>query len=410
LGRSPVAAVFAREWTPLVATLVRDLGDLELAEDMAQEAFVEATRRWSPGALPEAPRAWLLTAARRRAIDWIRREQRYRERLPLLASAVAVPEREESALVDDQLALIFGCCHPALDRDAQISLTLREVCGLSTAQIARAFLVADATMGKRLVRAKGKIRTAGIPFAVPDEGQWHERLGAVLHVVYLIFTEGHAAGDAADLIRGDLCDEARWLAGLLATLIPDESETLGLCALLALIDARRATRLDPDGNLVLLEDQDRGRWNRSLIDEGLDLLARAAGSESPAGPYRLQALIQARHATAPSHEETDWAEIAGLYAALAAVAPGPVVELNRAVAVAMADGPAEGLVLLDALLAEGELADYRYMHAARADLLRRLGSTAEAERAYRRALELGGSEPERRFLRARLVELGAEGD
>ncbi|MDH3725844.1 MAG: RNA polymerase subunit sigma-24, partial [Thermoleophilia bacterium] len=312
------------------------------------------------------------------------------------------PEQHE--LVDDQLALIFGCCHPALDHEAQIALTLREVCGLSTAQIARAFLIAEPTMAKRLVRAKNKIRTAGIPFSVPESEQRGERLDAVLRVVYLIFTEGHTASDAATLVRGDLCDEARWLASLLTRLLPENAEVLGLGALIAFTDARRATRLADDGSLVLLEHQDRSQWDQALIAHGLGLL-RQTWRSGPPGPYRLQATIAALHTTAPGHSATDWAEIARLYDALATVSPGPVVELNRAVAIAMAEGPAAGLAALDRLSATGELEDYRYLHAARADLLRRLGRHADAEVAYRRALALGGSEPERRFLEARLSEL-----
>ena len=406
---SPVAAVFAREWTPLVATLVRELGDLALAEDMAQEAFLEAATRWPGAALPDAPGAWLLTTARRKAIDWIRRERRFEERLPLLRTAAALPEPEARALQDDQLALIFGCCHPALAPDAQIALTLREVCGLSTAQIARAFLVAEATMAKRLVRAKEKIRAAGIPFLIPDAPTRSDRLGAVLHVVYLIFTEGHAASDAAALIRGDLCDEARWLAGLLARLLPDDGEVLGLGALLAFTDARRATRVDSEGRLVLLEDQDRRLWDRKLITEGRGLLERA-GAGGEVGPYTLQAAIAACHVTPARHEDVDWARITELYLALEVVAPGPVVRLNHAVAVAMERGPEEGLALMDSAAADGELEGYRYFHAARADLLRRLGRSGEARRAYRRALALGGSETERRFLNARLAALEADRD
>jgi len=401
---APVASVFASEWTPLVATLVRELGDISLAEDMAQEAFLAATVQWRTDELPDAPGAWLLTTARRKAIDWIRRERRYEERLPLLRAAIAVPPREQHELVDDQLALIFGCCHPALDHEAQIALTLREVCGLSTAQIARAFPVAEATMAKRLVRAKSKIRTAGIPFSIPEAEQRTERLGAVLHIVYLIFTEGHTASDAAELMRGDLCDEARWLAELIATLLPDDPEVLGLGALIAFTDARRATRLAEDGSLVLLEDQDRSKWDQALISRGLELLRRTSGLGS-ARPYVLQAKIAAAHATAPRHEATDWREISQLYGALRLVAPGPVIDLNHAVAVAMADGPVAGLDLLDRIEESGELEEYRYLHAARADLLRRLGRDTDARAAYERALALGGSEPERRFIEGRLSEL-----
>ena len=404
MERSPVARVFADEWPPLVATLVRDLGDLDLAEDAAQEAFVEAAARWGEEGTPERPGAWLLTTARRKAIDRIRRDRRFAERLPLLAEDGGGERDDDGARVDDQLALIFGCCHPSLSPDAQVALTLREVCGLSTGQIAASFLTPEATMAKRLVRAKAKIRGAGVPFAVPDPERLPERREAVLHVVYLIFTEGHTSSSDTPLLRGDLCDEARWLAGLLAHLMPGDPEVLGLGALLAFTDARRPARLDAEGRLVLLDDQDRSLWDRRLIARGQALLAEAFGHAS-IGPYQLQAAIAGAHAAAARAEDTDWPTIARLYDALMRIAPSPVVELNRAVAVAMTDGPQTGLAILDRLAADGELGDFRYLHAARADLLRRLDRREEAAAAYEAALAAGGNAAEREFLTARLAEV-----
>ncbi len=407
MSRSPVARVFAAEWPQLVATLVADLGDLDLAEDCAQDAFVEAASRWGPGTTPERPGAWLLTTARRKAIDRVRRDRRFADRLPALHDAASREDEPGPHLADDQLALVFGCCHPSLDPSAQVALTLREVCGLSTAQIAGAFLVAEATMAKRLVRAKHKIRTAGVPFAVPDRDQLAGRLVPVLAVVYLIFTEGHASADAATLLRGDLCDEARWLADLLARLLPDEPEVLGLGALLCFSDARRATRFDDAGRVLLLEDQDRSRWDRALIDEGCARLD-AAVALGRLGPYQVQAAIAAEHALTPTVADTDWAAIVARYDLLATMVPGPVVALNRAVAVAMVDGPARGLDLLDDLGADGSLDGYRYFHAARADLLRRLGRIDEAAGAYRAALACTASAPEQAFLQARLDALAPD--
>jgi RNA polymerase sigma-70 factor (ECF subfamily) len=400
-----VAQVFAAEWPQLVATLVRELGDLALAEDCASDAFVEASARWGPGQVPDRPGAWLLTTARRKAIDRLRREQRFADRLPALQAAADRPDPGPGhALADDQLALIFGCCHPSLDTSAQVALTLREVCGLSTAQIAGAFLVATETMAKRLVRAKGKIRVAGVPFTVPGPDALPARLRSVLHVVYLIFTEGHSSADAAGLVRGDLCDEARWLAGLLARLLPDEPEVLGLDALLCFTDARRAARFAPDGSLALLEDQDRDLWDAALIAEGHERLARA-WPMGRVGPYQLQAAIAAAHADAATTAATDWPAIVRLYDALAAQVPTPVIALNRAVAVAMAAGPAAGLALLDELGTEPDLQEYRYFHAARADLLRRLGDHDAAASSYRRAIDLTAGDEERTFLHTRLAEV-----
>lgn len=420
--RSAVSEVFAEEWPVLVATLRRDFGDLDLAEDMAQEAFLEAAARWKPGSVPDKPGAWLLTTARRRAIDQLRRKNRFAERLPTLAQLAAIPPRADSELIDDQLALIFGCCHDSLSSEAQIALTLREICGLSTGQIAEAFLVTTPTMAKRLVRAKDKVRKANVPFSVPEPDQLPRRLDAVLGVIYLIFTAGHTNTEGPALIRGDLCDEARWLAGVLDRLLADRStiggptrstdtdelraEVLGLAALMAFTDARRMTRVDDEGRLVLLEHQERSRWDRDLIAEGEDRLAEALGYRHH-GPYQLQAMIAGLHATAESWEATDWPAIAHVYDRLARMTPNPVIELNRAVAIAMAEGPVAGLDALDRLVDEHELGDYRYFHAARADLLRQLDRRDEAVDAYRRALDLGGNDAEQEFLTGRLLELGA---
>lgn len=395
-----LAGVFATQWAPLVATLVRDTGDLGLAEDVAQEAFAEAARRWGPGTTPERPGAWLVTTARRKAIDEFRRQQRDTRRLRLLAQQYDRTAAQSGT--DVQLAMLMGCCHPALDEPTQVALTLRYVAGLSTAQIARAYLVPEATMAKRLVRAKAKIRVAGVPFEVPEPDRMTERLGAVLAVVYLIFNEGHTASDAATLVRGDLCDEAAWLAGHLAGLVPDEPEVLGLAALIAFTDARRAARMDDAGDLVLLADQDRGLWDERKTARGHQLLERAllAGR---IGPYQLQAVIAATHAVAVTFETTDWHAIVSAYRHLHALEPTPVIWLNLAVAVAMADGAEQGLELIDALGAQ--LDGYRYLHAARADIYRRLCREDEAVAAYRRALDLTENEPERRYLRRQIVAL-----
>ena len=431
--QSVVARVFAEEWPVLVATLTRDLGDLGLAEEAAQDAFVEAAARWGPDTTPDRPGAWLLTTARRKAIDTIRRDKRFTDRLPALLELATTPPRPPTELIDDQLALVFGCCHVSLGAEAQIALTLREVCGLSTNQIAESFLVAPATMAKRLVRAKTKIRAAGVPFAVPDPDQLPERLSAVLQVIYLIFTAGHTTSEGAGLVRGDLCDEARWLAEVVDQLLAQHptslpstragtdtptstgtegramtepvAEVRGLRALMAFTDARRATRTDEHGNLVLLEHQDRSRWDRALITEGQQLLADAL-VDRQIGPYQLQAAIAGLHASARSWEETDWRSITWLYGRLARIAPSPVVELNRAVAISMHEGPEAGLAAIDALAADGDLGQYRYLHAARADLLRRLDRGAEAHTEYEQALTLTNNEAERAFLQGRLEELG----
>ena len=418
MQQSIVAQVFAGEWPRLVATLVRELGDIDLAEDAAQQAFAEAAASWGPDNTPDRPGAWLLTTARRRAIDVIRRSSNLREKLGRPVADTEAAEISEgdadgggppepNQLFDDQLALIFGCCHPALNREAQIALTLRSVCGLSTRQIAAAFLVPEATMAKRLVRAKDKVRKAGIAFTVPPRDRLTERLDAVLAVVYLIYTEGHSANDGPGLIRGGLCDEARWLADLVADLLPDQPEAWGLSALINLSDSRRPARVDEAGHIVLLADQDRSRWDHHLVEVGRRRL-RHADRLDRSGPYQLQAAIALVHAMAPTADETRWSTIVALYDQLAVLEPTPVVRLNRAAAISKAHGPAAGLDALDGIAvdasAASELDSYRYYHAARGDFLLRLERWAEAAEAYRRALALTVNDSERRFLARRLDE------
>ncbi|HSI92761.1 MAG TPA: RNA polymerase sigma factor, partial [Jiangellaceae bacterium] len=403
-----VEAVFREEWGRLLATLVRWLGDFDLAEEVAADAIATAVERWPSDGVPENPGAWLLTTARRRAVDLLRRRQTYAAKLAILKVEA---ERAESAppdgpapdlIGDDRLRLFFTCCHPALAPEARVALTLRYLAGLSTAEVARAFLVPEATMAQRLTRAKRKIREAHIPYRVPSGAEQQRRLPAVLSVLYVVFTEAYAASRGASLVRPDLADEAIRLARILYGLLPDEREVTGLLALLLLVDARRAARTDAAGDLVLLADQDRSRWNRRMIDEGVALLDRALPGGRP-GPYALQAAIAALHDEATSLETTDWPQILALYNVLLAVEPSPVVELNRAVAVSMIRGPAAGLELLDELDRRGELERYHLLHSARARLLEQLCRPDEAVRAYRRALELVGNESERSFLDKQLA-------
>ncbi|MDW3221259.1 MAG: DUF6596 domain-containing protein [Acidimicrobiales bacterium] len=385
-----------------MATLYRDLGDLAAAEDAAQEAAAIALERWLDDGIPDRPGAWITTVARRRAVDRIRRERTGREKTELLAR-LEEPLQDAQAASDDQLGLFFGCCHPALNVEAQIALTLRSLGGLTTAEIARAFLVPEATMAQRLVRAKRKISAATIPFRIPDGAEVVDRLAAVHHVLYLVFNEGAYPTSGADPTRVDLAEEAIRLAGLLADLMTDDAESHGLHALCLLIHARRDARIDGD-DTVLLAHQDRSRWDRALIEAGERRLEHAMRLDRP-GPYQIEAAIQALHDTATTAEETDWPQIVSLYRSLWHHRPTPIVALNLAVAVAEADGPALGLARLDTDWLRAELAEYRYYHAARADLLRRLDRLDEAADAYRIALDLTDHAPDRRFLQGRLAEL-----
>jgi len=402
-----VDAVYRSESRRVFATLIRLLGDFDAAEEALHEAFRAALEQWPRDGVPVNPRAWLVSAGRFKAIDALRRSARLDPLDDDAAEQIAAPDEPASwgseDIGDDRLRLIFTCCHPALPPDAQVALTLREVCGLTTEEIAHAFLTAAPTLAQRIVRAKTKIRDARIPYQVPSQNDLPERLDSVLRVIYLVFNEGYAASSGASLTRHDLSGEAIRLARLLSELLP-EPEAMGLLALMLLHESRRAARASPAGDLILLDEQDRSLWNREFIAEGTALVERALASRR-IGPYTLQAAISAVHAEAPAAAATDWAQIVALYDVLARAEPSPVVELNRAVAVAMRDGPEAGLVLMDAILARGELSDYRLAHAARADLCRRLGLTDEARVSYQRALELTRQEPERRFLERRLAEL-----
>jgi RNA polymerase sigma-70 factor (ECF subfamily) len=402
-----IDAIYRSESRRVFATLVRLLGDFDTAEEALHEAFRAALEQWPKDGIPANPRAWLVSAGRFKAIDGIRRSARLDELDEATEESLVSPEDPSTwgseEIEDDRLRLIFTCCHPALQPDAQVALTLREVCDLTTEEIAAAFLAAPSTLAQRIVRAKAKIRDAKIPYQVPSAEDLPERLDSVLRVVYLVFNEGYSASSGTSLTRHDLSGEAIRLARLLVELLP-EPEAMGLLALMLLHESRRAARSSASGDLVLLDQQDRSLWSRELIAEGAGLTQRAFETRR-IGPYCIQAAISAIHAEAPAAESTDWAEIVGLYDLLLRMDPSPVVELNRGVAVAMRDGPEAGLALVDAILARGDLADYRLAHAARADLCRRLGRHAEARASYQRALALAKQEPERRFLERRLAEL-----
>ncbi|HEY5560136.1 MAG TPA: RNA polymerase sigma factor [Steroidobacteraceae bacterium] len=407
-ARADVDAVYRAESRRVLATLIRLLGDFDRAEEAVAEAFTAALEQWPRDGVPANPRAWLVSAGRFKAIDAMRRQARFDSSYDTIADHIehesADPARQaDDSVEDDRLRLVFTCCHPALAPDAQVAMTLREVCGLTTEEIASAFLVPAPTLAQRIVRAKAKIRDARIPYEVPAQSELPERLDAVLQVVYLVFNEGYSASTGDSLTRADLSAEAIRLGRLLVELLP-EPEATGLLALMLLQDSRRAARTSAAGDIILLDEQDRSLWNRGQIAEGLALARRALGSRR-FGPYTLQAAIAAAHAEAANAGATDWGRIVGIYDLLLEVEPSPVVELNRAAAIAMRDGPAAGLALVDAILARGQLGEYQPAHAARADLYRRLGRTGEARESYRRALELTRQEPARRFLERRLAGL-----
>jgi RNA polymerase sigma-70 factor (ECF subfamily) len=412
-AQAAVREAFHEEWGRVVATLIRTTGDWDLAEECAQDAFAQALSRWPRDGVPRRPGAWLTTVARNQALDRLRRSATETVKLQeaMVPSTPTDPtdtDEDGSGIDDDRLRLIFTCCHPALPLEARVALTLRTLAGLTTAEIARAFLVPEPTMAKRLVRAKQKIANAAIPYRVPDAHLLPQRMSGVLAVLYLLFNEGYSASAGGGPLRENLCAEAIRLGRALVQLMPDAPETVGLLALLLFQHSRRHARVDGAGELVTLEDQDRSRWEQREIDEAIGLLDEAL-RRGQVGPYQLQAAIAACHATATDPAATDWVEIAALYTQLAAVMPSPVVELNRAVAIAMADGAAAGLALVEALAADSTLDGYHLLHATRADLLRRLGRRPQAAGSYRRALELAGSDAERRFLARRLTEVTSDG-
>ncbi len=409
----PIEEVFRTESRRVLATLIRLLGDFDLAEEALQDAFTVAVERWPVEGVPRNPRSWLISTGRFKAVDGLRRRARFDASLAAVADQLgdgvsqAQDDVDDENVPDDRLRLIFTCCHPALPPDAQIALTLREVCGLTTEEIARAFLQPAPTLAQRIVRAKAKIKAAKIPYQVPSRTDLPNRLAMVLHVIYLVFNEGYSASSGTSLTRADLSSEAIRLGRLLLELLP-EPEVIGLLALMLLHASRQQARTSADGELILLDEQDRSRWNRDEIEEGLGLVRRAIESRE-FGPYTLQAAIAAVHAESRSAADTDWSEIVGLYDVLMRADPSPIVELNRAAAVAMRDGAAAGVALIDALLARGELQGYAPAHSARAELSRRLGRTAEAIAGYQRALDLTVQEPQRRFLQQRIEQLSAGG-
>jgi RNA polymerase sigma-70 factor (ECF subfamily) len=403
-----VADAHRREWAFVLAATARVAGDLDVAEECVQDAYVAALDTWTRDGVPRKPGAWLTATAKRKALDLLRRERVFRSKMPLLVEPdeADVDEPDENAVPDDRLRLIFTCCHPALAREAQVALTLRLVCGVGTGDIARAFLVSEPTMAARVTRAKKKISLARIPYRVPGAAELPERLDAVLSVIHLLYTTGHTAPSGADLVRADLVDRALHLSRMLLTLMPDEPEARGLLALLLLTDARRATRTDAGGRLLVLEDQDRSAWDRAAIDEGRRLVLDAFRT-GRVGRYALQAAIASLHALAASYDTTDWPQVLALYDRLLAVWPSPVVALNRAVAVSMVRGPQAGLDEIAVLERDDRLTGYHYLPAVRADLLRRLGRRDEAAAAYRAALDLADNDAERGFLAARLAEMGS---
>jgi RNA polymerase sigma-70 factor, ECF subfamily len=410
--RDVVDSVYRMESRRVFATLVRLLGDFDLAEEAVSDAFASALAQWPNEGVPANPRAWLVSAGRFKAIDMMRRRARFDAKLTELAQKIETqgidatnePSSESDSIEDDRLRLIFTCCHPALSPEAQVALTLREVCGLTTEAIASAFLTTPTTLAQRIVRAKSKIREAGIPYQIPSREELPDRLHTVLQVIYLVFNEGYSASSGDSLTRPDLSEEAIRLGRLMVELL-DDAEVMGLLALMLLHESRRDARNSPSGEIILLDDQDRTLWNHDQINEGKQLVERAFAAQQ-FGPYMIQAGIAAIHADASTADATDWAQIVGLYDVLLQITPSPVVELNRAVAVAMRDGPGAGLALVDEILTRGELADYHLAHATRADFCRRLGKTADARQSYQQALTLARQEPERRFLTGRLADLG----